>query len=443
MTTGRKYSEDKFFTKITHTAASGVVGQDEYKVFGEIKLRVVADFTTSGTLTIQGRIKHSTTWDAIGTLTFAGDTDSFEIDTYDYIRFNFTVAAGSTGEISASGFYKASAAAGGSSFTTIQADAGTSPVAESAADTLTITSSDSSVTVTGNSTTDTIDLTGAGSPNLTDATATNSATTTVPLTINQIASNTAVALQVKDSGGTIQAEITSGGDFAFGSGGNLQAQPEATFNNLTHPFFSMHSSAYAGVTAGNKSIRFNNNGVGTESFHSGYKTHNGTIGTPAYRLTGVNNTGFYYNTTATEWAFSRSSTDSMWFNANGIAFQNIPTSDSGLITGQAYDDFGTLKIKGTAKANNQSIETVTTTATLDDTQSTVLADATGGAFTITLPAASSSTGRIYTIKKIDATATVTVDGNASETIDGATTNALATQYDSITIHCNGTAWFIL
>lgn len=44
-------------------------------------------------------------------------------------------------------------------FTTMQTDAGTAPVADSASDTLTFTSSDGSIVVTGNSTTDTIDLT--------------------------------------------------------------------------------------------------------------------------------------------------------------------------------------------------------------------------------------------------------------------------------------------
>jgi hypothetical protein len=164
MVTGNKFHKDKLFAKISHAAASGVVGETEYETFGEVKLSVATDFTTSGTLTVQGRIEHSSSWQTIGTLSADGDFDTFDIDAYDYVRFNFTVTAGSTGEIAASGFFKASAAAGGasSSFTTIQADAGTNPVADSATDTLTITSSDASVTVTGNSTTDTIDLTVSG-----------------------------------------------------------------------------------------------------------------------------------------------------------------------------------------------------------------------------------------------------------------------------------------
>jgi hypothetical protein len=154
--TGNKFHKDKMFAKISHTASSGVVGDAEYEVLGEIKISVATTFATSGTLTVQGRIKHSSSWQTVGTLTSGGDFDTFDIDAYDFIRFNFTVAAGSTGEIAASGFFKA-AAGGGAAFSTIQTDAGTSPVAV-AADTLTLTSSDSSVTITGNSTTDTVDF---------------------------------------------------------------------------------------------------------------------------------------------------------------------------------------------------------------------------------------------------------------------------------------------
>jgi hypothetical protein len=51
---------------------------------------------------------------------------------------------------------------GVNSFTTIQPDLGTSPVATSGADTLTLTSSDNSIQITGDSTTDTIDLVAVG-----------------------------------------------------------------------------------------------------------------------------------------------------------------------------------------------------------------------------------------------------------------------------------------
>ena len=92
------------------------------------------------------------------------------------------------------------------------------------------------------------------------------------------------------------------------------------------------------------------------------------------------------------------------------------------------------------------IATVTENTTLGDTHHTVLCDATSAAFTITLPAAATSgnTGRIYYVKKIDSSDnTITIDGNASETIDGDATKVISSQYDSIQIACDGSNWFIL
>lgn len=60
-------------------------------------------------------------------------------------------------------------------------------------------------------------------------------------------------------------------------------------------------------------------------------------------------------------------------------------------------------------------------------------DATSGNITVNLPAATGK-GRLVTIKKIDSsTNTVTIDGSGTETIDGATTYVLSTQYQSIQI----------
>ena len=80
-----------------------------------------------------------------------------------------------------------------------------------------------------------------------------------------------------------------------------------------------------------------------------------------------------------------------------------------------------------------------------DTNGTILCDATSGAITVNLPAISSvDTGRIYTIKKMDAAANnITIDGNASETIDGATTQTLTTQYERIQIQNSGSEWVII
>ena len=91
--------------------------------------------------------------------------------------------------------------------------------------------------------------------------------------------------------------------------------------------------------------------------------------------------------------------------------------------------------------------TVTTTpvALLTDTHYIVLVDddTVGGAATLTLPAAASNTGTVLYIKKLGTTGSVTVDGNSAETIDGAATQVLSTQYEVIQIVCDGTEWWII
>jgi len=72
--------------------------------------------------------------------------------------------------------------------------------------------------------------------------------------------------------------------------------------------------------------------------------------------------------------------------------------------------------------------------------------ATGGAggITLTLPAVASSQYKFYCVVKVDAGAgAVTLDGNASETINGATTYALSAQYDAVILWCDGSEWFVL
>ena len=89
-------------------------------------------------------------------------------------------------------------------------------------------------------------------------------------------------------------------------------------------------------------------------------------------------------------------------------------------------------------AFSADIVAISLATTLSETHHVVLCDVSGGAFTVTLPAASGVLGRIYHIKKTDSSGNaVTVDGNASETIDGSTTVTLTAQFESIMIICDG------
>lgn len=101
----------------------------------------------------------------------------------------------------------------------------------------------------------------------------------------------------------------------------------------------------------------------------------------------------------------------------------------------------TLDIDGSMALPTSAISS---SPTADGTQHTLLVDATAANRTITLPAASGVSGRIYVIKKIDSSAnTVTIDPNAAELIDGAATKVLSAQWDSLTIQSDGTSWFII
>jgi hypothetical protein len=85
------------------------------------------------------------------------------------------------------------------------------------------------------------------------------------------------------------------------------------------------------------------------------------------------------------------------------------------------------------------------TTVAGDENKMITADATSGAFTVTvMPSATAGTGFIQHFKKIDSsTLAVTVDYNGSETGDGASTFTLGTQYDTLSVVSDGTNWVIL
>ena len=74
----------------------------------------------------------------------------------------------------------------------------------------------------------------------------------------------------------------------------------------------------------------------------------------------------------------------------------------------------------------------------------VRADPSGGTFTINLPTAASIGGQGIWIKNVTAdTTAITVDGNGSETIDGATTVSMTTARQSLYIVSDGTNWMTM
>ncbi len=95
-------------------------------------------------------------------------------------------------------------------------------------------------------------------------------------------------------------------------------------------------------------------------------------------------------------------------------------------------------------SGQRNVSTKSAAYTITEGDNVILADATGGAFTVTLPPAAKFSGLQFIVKKTDASANVvTVDANGAETIDGAANVTLTVQYQSWTLFSNGTAWIVI
>ena len=123
---------------------------------------------------------------------------------------------------------------------------------------------------------------------------------------------------------------------------------------------------------------------------------------------------------------------------------------SGLINGNASGTIGPTTVDGnlTVLGNLISVNTVgdivsvTGNVTLTSTAFGKIHVCTGTTadYTIILPAASGNTGKIITFQMSNAlTKLVTLDGNASETIDGSLTRIMWAN-EAATLYCNGTSW---
>lgn len=104
----------------------------------------------------------------------------------------------------------------------------------------------------------------------------------------------------------------------------------------------------------------------------------------------------------------------------------------------------------TGPAWTPSTATGTTTLPLTNRTGTYLIDSstdcvvncTANTFTVTLPTAVGIEGQYFVIKN-SGTGVITIDGDGSETIDGATNKTLSVQYESMTLVSNGANWIIV
>jgi len=109
------------------------------------------------------------------------------------------------------------------------------------------------------------------------------------------------------------------------------------------------------------------------------------------------------------------------------------------------DDAGAeIEVGAGGGGGDLGVRTESSNYTVLTTDNVILSDTSGGAFTITLYTASGNAGKVVYVKKTTSDFNaITVDGNGTETIDGATTTTVDTIGETLYLVSDGTNWQIL
>ena len=130
-------------------------------------------------------------------------------------------------------------------------------------------------------------------------------------------------------------------------------------------------------------------------------------------------------------------------SSNVVTYLSIlPNIDKARNIGSTSSKFARAYVNGGTFAD---VETITAASdSLVTTDHTVLCDCTSNSIALAIPASSVQQGNNYVIKKIDSTAnTVTITPDSPATIDGAASQTLNFQHQSITLVSDGSNWFIV
>lgn len=102
------------------------------------------------------------------------------------------------------------------------------------------------------------------------------------------------------------------------------------------------------------------------------------------------------------------------------------------------------QVQETIRKVPTKVLSITASYTMDDADALILANATGGAITITLLTAAGRGGRRIIVKKTDASANlVTIDGAGSETLDDSLSLGLSQKNATREYMSDGTNWKLI
>jgi hypothetical protein len=172
-----------------------------------------------------------------------------------------------------------------------------------------------------------------------------------------------------------------------------------------------------------------NVGIGTSTPGNKLEINSGTGGASGLRLKQMPTGGVLFMSSAAD--VTENNSNFYFDNTNyrlGIAAGTAPNS--------------TLQVGGSVAVG---VSTKTANYTAGTSDYVLLCNATGGAFTITLPSPAGATGRIYVIKRISSGSNTVTIGTTSgaSTIDGAATYSLSSQYSSVELSTDGIAWYVV
>lgn len=124
---------------------------------------------------------------------------------------------------------------------------------------------------------------------------------------------------------------------------------------------------------------------------------------------------------------------------NYVANEHLDHTTVSILAGAGLTGGGDISADRTLDSHTVTVETGAYTANKNDI---VLADASGGAFSVTLPAP--DTGIKVNVKKTDSSSNnVTISTPNAETIDGMSSLSISSQYVSRTITSDGSNYFII